>query len=398
MIHNTKMRIGIDCRIIGLKNAGIGRYVDRLVEGLLSKDSANEYVLITRADEPISHATACHTVNNKASCKLVQVNIPHYSLKEQLLLPSLVKSLKVDFMHYPNFNTPILSNIPYVITIHDLIKHSSRGKETTTKQGWLYWFKYLGYHAGFYLSVKRAKKIIVPTKAVKSELEKFYSLPPEKVVVTYEGVDDKFAINQPFADLLVKSTMKKYAIVKPYLLYVGAVYPHKNIERLIDAVKIINQQPLTQLQLVVVCGRSIFWERLAKKVVDKKAEGCVNLVGFAPDEDLKVLYNQARAFVFPTLAEGFGLPGLEAMAASTPVICSNISVLKEVYGDCAVYFDPLSVDDMAEKITSVLSDENLRFSVISKSNKLYPRYQWSKMVEETLKVYDEVGASLRSGN
>lgn len=390
------MKIGIDCRIIGLKNAGIGRYVDRLVDGLLSQDSANEYVLITRADEPFSHAAACRP-NNKSSCRLVQVNVPHYSLKEQIVLPAIIKALKVDFMHYPNFNTPILCNTPYVITIHDLIKHHSRGRETTTRQGLLYWFKYAGYHTGFYLSVKKAKKIIVPTKAIKIELEKFYSLQPDKIVVTYEGVDDKFKTDQELSGSIINETFQKYHIVPPYLLYVGSVYPHKNVDRLIDVVKLINQKLEKPIQLVVVCGRSVFWERLARKVVEKQAEGLINLVGFVPDEDLKLLYNQAQAFVFPTLAEGFGLPGLEAMAAGTPVICSNIPVLKEVYQDAAEYFNPESIEDMVEKVISVISDNNLRIRLISAGNKLYPRYQWSLMVDETLKVYEEISAGLRSG-
>lgn len=388
------MRIGIDCRIIGLKNAGIGRYVDRLVEGLLSSDSVNEYVLITRADEPFAHEVVCQAYNRGSSCSLVPVTIPHYSLKEQILLPSLIKSLKVDFMHYPNFNTPIMSCVPYVITIHDMIKHHSRGRETTTRQSWLYWVKYLGYQLGFYLSVKKAKQIIVPSHAVKNELVKYYSLPPDRVAVTYEGVDASFTVGSLLKTADIHGILKKYNIETPFLLCVGSVYPHKNIERLIAATKIIRNNHSIPIQLVIVCGRSVFWERLANKITRMKAGDYVYLAGFVPDEDLKVLYNQASAFVFPTLAEGFGLPGLEAMAAGTPVVCSSIPVLKEVYGDAAVYFDPFSSADIAEKIISVISDNNLRVRLISAGNKLYPRYQWSIMVNETLKVYAEISAGL----
>lgn len=176
---------------------------------------------------------------------------------------------------------------------------------------------------------------------------------------------------------------------KPYLLYVGSLYPHKNVETLVKALKILitnNQLPMT---LTVVCGRSFFWKRFKKFIENENAQDFVKLVGYVPDEDLAVLYKNSEAFIFPTLSEGFGLPGLEAMAAGTPVVCSDIPVLREVYGDAALYFNPKNANDIASKIMQIYSNKTLRSNLMAKGKERAKYYSWRKMAEETLKVYNE---------
>lgn len=163
------MKIGIDCRMSGLKHVGIGRYIENLVNELKKIDAQNEYYFLTRAD------------------------IPHYSLKEQLILPLILYKEKLALVHFPHFNIPVLYFKKYVVTIHDLIKHISKGVETTTRSPWLYWLKYLGYKFVFWWAVKRATRIIVPSNFVKGDLVKEYKIDPAKVVVTYEGVDNKIS-------------------------------------------------------------------------------------------------------------------------------------------------------------------------------------------------------------
>lgn len=351
------MKIGIDCRMSGIKHAGIGRYVENLVNELKILDKQNQYVFFNRTD------------------------IPHYSLKEQLCLPFLLYRERLNLMHFPHFNVPILYFGKYVLTVHDLIKHISKGVETTTKSPWLYWLKYLGYKVVFWFAVKKAVKILVPSQFVKNELVKEYHLNSEKVVVTYEGVDNK--ITNPKSQIPNKlQILNKYEITKPYLLYVGSVYPHKNIERLIEAIKAL------EINLVIACSRGVFWERLRKKVQENRVENFVNLAGFVPDEELSVLYREAEAFVFPTLSEGFGLPGLEAMANRCPVICSDIPVLREVYGEAAEYFDPLVPEDMAEKIKRVTDHEDKKNQMVEKGFEQLKKYSWRKMASETLAVYN----------
>lgn len=370
--------------MFGLKHAGIGRYVENLVEELLKQDKENEYVLFVRNEE--SEEIENLKIKNY-ELKIVEANIDHYSLNEQVLLPRIIKKQNVDLMHFPHFNVPVFYKGKYVVTIHDLIKHSSRGAATTTRSSWLYWLKYLGYRFVFNRAVKRAEKIITPSQFVKDEIIKEYNINPEKIIVAYEGVGNSIKNQVLSVKGENEKILKEYNIKKPFLLYVGSVYPHKNIERLIESVKTLVDSYNQSLTLVIVCARNVFSERLHTKIVQMGAQDFVNFAGFVPDDDLSILYKEAEVFAFPTLSEGFGLPGLEAMSAGCPVVCSDIAVLKEVYGEAAIYFDPLSKEDMAKEITEVISDRDKREHLIEKGKRQAEKYSWSKMAREILKVY-----------
>ncbi len=372
------MKIGIDCRIYGSKHTGIGRYVQNLVENLLEIDKHNEYVLFVNKDFQSQFLAL--------KVKIVPVDIPHYSLKEQIILPRIIKKEKLDLVHFPHFNVPMFYSGKYVVTIHDLIKHFSKGPSTTTRKRSVYWLKYLGYKIVFKQTIKRADKIITPSNFVKNEIINEYKIDPEKISVTYEGVDTKLkAQNSKFKT--------QYEIKKPYLLYVGSVYPHKNIERLIKAVKLINKEHISSnkppVTLVIVCARNVFRDRLNNYIEQNKASDFVSFTGYVADDELAFLYQEAEAFVFPTLSEGFGLPGLEAMAVSCPVLCSDILVLREIYGNAVIYFNPLDSTDIAEKIKEFLSDEKGRGKLKLLGSELVKKYSWQKMANETLKVYKE---------
>ncbi len=363
----------------GLKHAGIGRYVENLVTEILKKDTKNSYVLFVRKDD---HKALSEKHKN---AKVVQADIAHYSLREQADFPLIIAKQKLDLMHFPHFNVPVLYSGRFVITIHDLIKHSSRGKETTTRNLSIYWLKYFGYRTIFEHSVKRALKIMVPSNFVKKNLLDNYKIPREKVEVTYEGVDN---LGCEKKSQETEKILSKYKIKKPYLLYVGSVYPHKNIERLIKAVLLLREEGVL-VNLVIVCARSVFWQRLEKKVKDLKAGKIVNLAGFVPDEELSLVYKQAEAFVFPSLSEGFGLPGLEALSCRTPLVASDIAVFKEVYKEAAVYFDPYSEKDIKEKIKLVLEDKKLNLELKKTGERVSKEFDWKKTAGETIKIYEK---------
>jgi glycosyltransferase involved in cell wall biosynthesis len=216
------------------------------------------------------------------------------------------------------------------------------------------------------------------------QLIQAYHLDPAKVRVSYEGVDKNLDFK---ASRNIQETLDKYQIKKPFLLYVGSVYPHKNVVSLIKAIKMINQP---KINLVVVCARSVFWERLEKEVENLKAKDFVNLAGFVPDEELSVLYRQAEAFVFPSISEGFGLPCLEAMANGLPVLASDIPVFKEVYQKAALYFNPFDPEDISEKIKEFLLNPRLKDYLRSEGDKVVKLYSWEKMARETLDGYRSV--------
>jgi len=392
------MKIVIDARMYGLENAGIGRYLVNLIDQIEKIDKKNDYFILLKK----KYFKSLRFDNKKF--KKILAHYPHYSFKEQIFLPITLFKLKPDLVHFPHFNVPIFWFGKYVVTIHDLIKHQSRGVATTTRFSLFYWLKYMVYLAVVWLVVKRAFKILTPSHFWQEELVKRYNLPKNKVIVTYEGIDKNFQLpasrdsfGMPISNFQFQKVLDKYHIKKPFVIYTGSLYPHKNVERLVEAVKIINRDDYHTtvhgsskvLSLVIVCSRNVFYERFKKKIREMGVEKEVNLVGFVPDEELVVIYRQAEAFVFPSLLEGFGLPGLEAMAVGLPVVASNFSCLPEIYGDAARYFHPLDVNDMAEKIKEIcFNDLKHRNKIIKKGFEQVKKYSWQKMAKETLRVYN----------
>lgn len=381
------MKIGIDCRMYGLKHAGIGRYVENLVRNLLSQDKENYYTLVFRPNQK----QEVQSFNSKL--KIIEADFPHYSFKEQFLLPLPLIKLKLDLVHFPHFNVPVFYPGKYVVTIHDLIKHYSRGGKTTTRAPFLYWLKYLGYQIVFWNAVKRAKKILVPSLFIKDELIHRYRLASDKVKVVYEGADRKFKVQSSKLKATVKSLklLEKYKIKKPFIVYTGSLYPHKNIERLAQSIKQLNVSRIPcPLSLVVVCARSVFLERLERKVKGLCAEKFINLVGFVPDEELIQIYREAEALVQPSLMEGFDLTVVEAMATGLPVVVSDIPVHREICGQAALYFDPKNIEAMVEKIKLVLESQSLRDKLQKQGLGQVRKYDWKKTARQTLKVYYSV--------
>lgn len=166
--------------------------------------------------------------------------------------------------------------------------------------------------------------------------------------------------------------MKAFQIV-----YTGNLYPHKNIPLLISAVEKL------KINLKIVCARNVFENRLPKSKY-------VEFLGRLTDEDLIEVYKKSQAFVFPSLIEGFGLPGLEAMAVGLPVIAACASCLPEIYQDAALYFDPHDVNDLTAKIKSVLENEDLRKDLIKKGLAQVKKYSWAKMANQTWEIYQLV--------
>ena len=173
-----------------------------------------------------------------------------------------------------------------------------------------------------------------------------------------------------------------------YFIYVGNAYPHKNLKRLIEATVNLNKKVKESIELYIVSSRNVFTKRLEKLITELKAEEFIKLLGFVPDEKLKVLYKKSLGFIFPSISEGFGLPGLEAMNAQTLVACSDIPVFKEIYKDVPIYFNPFDVNSILDSMKLILDmDPEAREKRIEKGLVLAKTYSWSKMAKETLDVY-----------
>ena len=368
------MRIGIDARL--WNESGVGRYTRNLVKWLKKIDKENEYILISP-------------------------KLRWHTLKEQVLLPRILEKEKLDLVHFPYFSVPVLYNKPFVVTIHDLtITHFPTGKASTLPYP-IYFLKHLGYRFVLSQAIKRAKKIIVPTKATKKEILDHFKVSDEKISVTYEGIGKKFQL--PITNYQLPIQKLKLLKSKQYFFYVGNAYPHKNLERLLEAFQstISNQQlTINNLKLVLVGKSDYFYERLKKDVKKRPIENDVIFYGEANDQELNWLYQNAIALIFPSLMEGFGLPALEAMACECLVLASNIPALKEVCGEAAVYFNPHKIEEIKKQINEVSINSNTGQyqEKIKKGKERAKMFSWQKMAEETLRVYNSLTNKFATSN
>lgn len=324
------MKIAIDARFYGSGHTGLGRYTTNVLKYLPKYLQGQTLQVLLRDSEYDKFPVSKNVVK-------VRCEIPHYSLSEQLLLPKLLKDLKSDQLYTLHFNAPILSKIPTIVTVHDLIKSSFTGRDTTTRSPWLYALKRYGYNLVISKTLTHASDIIVPTNTVKNDiLSSFPMVPPERIFPIAEAPDDIF--RHP-----VKSDL---VLPEKYLLFVGNAYPHKNLKVLLEAFTKLDDK---SLRLVIVAKRSPF---IAKSLAPYDQSRIVILSDLS-DSDLVHVYTKAVALVTPSLMEGYGLVGLESLMVGTPVIASNIPVYREVYGNKVTYFDPSSASDLVDKIKSV---------------------------------------------
>lgn len=373
------MRILIDARLYGLENAGLGRYLINLINELSKIDSKNDYVVLLRKKY-------FDTLILPENWKKILVDIRHYSFAEQIKIPLIIKKEKPDITHFPHFNVPVLFKGKYVVTIHDMLMHKSVGLAATTLPIPLYLIKRMAYRLVFDNAIRHSIKIITPSKTVKDEILAEYHVSSDKIAVTYEGFDKK---------ILGKSDM---SIQKPYFVYVGNAYPHKNLANLIKAMKLLNTESDHSIFLLIASSRNIFTQRIQSLIQKMGVGEFVKILGFVPDNNLGPLYKNSIGFVFPSFSEGFGLPGLEALASGTLLLASNIKVFKEIYESNALYFDQNDPSSIAKTMLMALSiSANDRKNKIENSLGFIKRYSWDKMAEETLEIYAKSSNSIRSG-
>lgn len=369
------MKILIDARMYGLENAGIGRYLMNLITELVSLDKKNTYVLLLRE----KYYKTFHLPGN---WKKILADFRHYTLEEQLKLSSVIKREKPDLVHFPHLNIPYFCKCKFVVTIHDLTMQK-QGRDATSLSLPAYYLKRLPFLLIAKKAVKEAVKIIVPSQVVKDDIIKYYKIDRDKINVIYEGFEDKFGKSSNI------NVRQKYKLDYPYFIYVGSAYPHKNLSRVIKASVLLNKKLKQKIIFAIGGSRNVFIERLEQEIKRLNASQIVRFLGFIPDEDLPSLYRDSVAFIYPSLSEGFGLQGLEAIDAGTILLASNIDVFKEIYKDNAVFFNPYDFTSISEAMKETIAlERNKRKEIIEKSQKFIKRYSWKKMAVETLKIYE----------
>jgi len=273
-----------------------------------------------------------------------------------------------------------LYNKPLVVTIHDLLWHEYRGSTVTTLHPLLYWPKYWMYRFVTQRAVARAKKIFVPTQTVKDTVARYYPQVAQKVAVTYEGIGTELVSYAP--------KLKSVAREKKHLLYVGSLYPHKNISLVLAALR-----EMPDYVLEIVGSRNVFQEKIMQEVSELNHENQVIFSGRLSDEDLAREYASATALIQPSLSEGFGLTGLEALAFNTPVIASDIPIFHEVYQDAAEYFSKHSPQSFRDAV-KLVEKPAVRTTLQKNAKRVQKMYSWDTLAIETVAGYTETLRSL----
>ncbi len=377
------MKILIDARWYGLENAGIGRYTMALVDELAKIDNKYQYTLLLKKKY-------FNSLKLPKTWKKVRAEYKHYTFKEQIKLPITIYKEKPDLCHFPHFNVPILYLGKYAVTLHDMEMHKFKGIETTTLPSPLYQVRRMGYKIAFRNAVTRSKRIFVPSNEVRKDISSYYKTDKNKFVVTYEGVGDRFFVKD--TDEKIKEVLLKFGLItKGYFFYNGNAYPHKNLNKVIKSIYLLNKKVDEKVLFVIASSRSVFIERL-REYVNKEGFGqYVKLLGFVTDEELRILHRKSKAFVYGSLMEGFGLQGLEAMASGTLLAASNIPVFKEIYSDDVTYFDPNKPELINNALIEIIeTSEEERIRIIKNNKEFVKKYSWQKMAKETLKTYEDI--------
>jgi glycosyltransferase involved in cell wall biosynthesis len=367
------LRIAIDAR--KLRDFGIGTYLRNILIELSRLDRTTEYVVLCRPEDLDSGDVLGRNF------RMVPETAPTYSIAEQFRIPLALAREGVHMVHEPHYVLPPAIRCRSVVTIHDCI-HLMFPQYLPGKLA--YWYA----RSSMWTASRQADRILTVSEASKRDILRFFNVPADKVVVIYNAIDERFlAPPDPQRMDLVR---QRYQLDHPFVLYVGNIKPHKNIERLIAAFSAARARCGDDLKLIIIGDEISKYPGLRQSVHKHKVDKHVRFLGFQPQETLAAVYRLARAFVFPSLYEGFGLPPLEAMACGTPVVTSNVSSLPEIAGGAARLVDPCDVGSIADGIVDAVTDETLRAEMISRGNTRARSFSWAQIVKRMHEIYMQV--------
>lgn len=357
------MHIVIDARII---NSSTGRYIERLLHHLEQIDSTHTYTILV----PLKDKDYWRPSSKNFTIRIA--DFANYSLSEQIGFKKYLDALSPDLVHFCMPQQPIMYKGRRVTAILDLTLLNTYSSD---KNLLIYRFKQLIGRWVFKYVARISEQVITISDYTKAGIVQYTKISPEKISTIYLAGDT------------TTTKDKVYSLpFERFLLYVGAQTDYKNIKRLTVA----HQQLLKNdpgLGLVFV-GKIDSKAKINQEYFKTQGYKNITFTGFVDDQELNWLYRNCSAYIFPSLSEGFGLPGLEAMGCGAPVVSSNATCLPEVYGDAALYFDPLDTNDIARAIDEVLSNKKLRDELVIKGYKQVKKYSWEKMARETLDVYN----------
>ncbi len=369
------MRIGVEGRTLQGERYGVARYLVNLLRNLLELEGEEEYLLYL--SEPIAPLDF-----SSPRLRLEVLGRAPGLTWRHLRLPLAMRRDKVDLHYSPSYFLPLVKVCPSVVVVHDIT--------FKVHPEWFAKDRRFRFDGLFWREVKRAERIVTVSEHSRQDIVRVLGVEPSRVTVVLEASDPFF---RPVDDeVRLEEARARYGVGRGFLFTAGAIHTRRNLERLIEAVSIASRELDTKLELLILGTTAPFtppvdiWGTARRCGMQER----VKHVEYVSEEDLLLLYNACGLFVYPSLYEGFGLPVIEAMACGTPVACSNVTSLPEVAGEAALYFDPLSVEEMAGAVARAASDGELREKLGRAGLERAAFFSWRKAAEETRRVFREV--------
>jgi glycosyltransferase involved in cell wall biosynthesis len=377
------MRIAIDIRKIN--EFGVGTYIWNLVRSLAAIDAQNDYFLVG------SHRNFHELGPLPPNFRQLYQPEEDTLWRQHITIPFAVRRRGVDILHVPHHEAPFLHPTRLVVTVHDCVHLLFPRNDSSELQN---------YRS--YLQTKRvvesARHVLAVSKSTKEDLINIFKLPESKISVVHNALDERFAFSHTPEER--KQVLERYQLQDPFVLYAGKIRSHKNLHRLIEAFAVLKSEladddRYRNLKLIIIGDELSKHQYLRLTVIRSGAQQDVRFFGFVPYPILRIFYQSAVLFAFPSLYEGFGLPPLEAMANRTPVIASNTSSLPEVLGDAALLVNPENVFDIARGMRQILMDDLLRQKLIQKGIEQVGKFSWKAAAQKVLETYIRTAAGRR---
>src|ERR1700691_1216736 len=376
------LRIVFDARRV--RDFGIGTYIHGLLHGLSAIDRSNDYALVALPHDQDAFGGL------PPNFKTVTYGQTDLHSLNHLAFPLFLHRLQPSLVHIPLNRVPLFMREPYVVTIHDMASLLFGGGSGLRMQTRRYLLR---------RGLLRAKRIMAVSEATRGDVHDALGIPADHIRLAYNAPNPDFF--RPTEAARARNILERYQIDYPFLLYAGNIRPQKNIPRLVEAFALarehLSRHPFYRnLHLIIIGDEISRYPSVRHAVIQTRVEKTVRFLGFVPFEALRIFFESAALFVFPSLYEGFGLPPLEAMASGTPVVASNVSALPEVLGDAALLVNPENVFEIARAIQEALLDDELRGELIARGKTQAARYSWDHAAREVLEVYREAAFARRS--
>lgn len=370
------LRIGFDGRYLNGRYHGIGRVAHSLLEAMVARSSDIQWtVFMTSGDQDPRFSMAALTATGRV--RVARIPIPVLSPVDQMVWPFLARRYRLDLFHSPYTVGPLAAGVPVITTVHDLILERFPDYAPGP------WIR-AAYRSMASLSVRRASAIIAVSQATRQDLERLYPAARGKTEVIHNGVADSFM--REALDMREQPRVRaRYGLPLRYVLAVGAGRPHKGTDVVIEA--LARMGPEAPAIVIVGAPDPRFPDTVGQAVEALAMSDRVLRLAHVEETDLPFVYAMARALIFPSHVEGFGLPILEAMAAATPVITTDASVMPEIAGDAALYFPPGDATALSEAIRSVEQGGSLRQTLIDAGRSRAASFSWTHAADAVIRLY-----------